>query len=93
MPVGTLAGAAGKEPSAAGPVKSCGAHVEEEDYDEDYYYEDGMYILGFLTYFNLMITGKNAISSLTLLTRNDQVPMKEVMMMKEICIKSRSPSW
>ena len=49
VPVGTLAGAAGKEPSAAGPVKSSGAHVEEEECD-DYYYEDGMYILGFLTF-------------------------------------------
>ena len=49
VPVGTLAGSAGKKPSAAGPVKSSGAHVEEEDY-EDYYYEDGMYILGFLRF-------------------------------------------
>ena len=40
IPVAALAGSAGKEPSAAGPVKSSGAHIEDE---EDYfYYEDGM---------------------------------------------------
>ena len=47
VPATALAGAAGKEPSAAGPVKSSGAHIEE---DEDYYYyEDGILIL---VYFN-----------------------------------------
>ena len=40
LPVTALAGAAGKEPSAAGPVKSFGTHAV--DNDDDYYYEDGV---------------------------------------------------